>query len=136
MSSPKEPDSVWNTGKSLTEKLKEIDFSSGSNDFVCPPVFPRMRVRVIDTPNLQPVIDDNHPTLKLIEKLHDLQMARLERDRLRDIELRKRRKAEGVDDEDEIESQSLADDINDSISETYSEPDIPHIEGEQSEESD
>jgi hypothetical protein len=119
------PATVWKSSISLCEKLKEIAVAE-DNLIVQPPVFPNMRVRVIDNPTLHQPIDDDHPTLKLVERLENLRYARLERDRLKANELKAMRKAEGLDDDDyEIDSIDEYEDNFDDISETYSEYEVP-----------
>lgn len=119
------PMTVWDSNVPLSEKLKEVPVAE-ENLTVQPPVFPNMRVRIIDNPNLQPAIDENHPTLKLLERLEDLRCARIERDRLKAIELKAWRKADGLDDDhQDLESTNESIDNNDSISDIYSEHSIP-----------
>lgn len=130
------PMTVWDSGVSLSEKLKEVPVTE-ENLIVQAPVFPNMRVRVIDNPNLQQPIEPNHPTLKLLERLEDLRCARLERDRLKAIELKAWRKADGLDDcEDEVESRNGYDDDHDDVSEIYSECLIPDDMSNQSEDTE
>jgi hypothetical protein len=119
------PMTVWDSSVSLSEKLKEVPVAE-ENLIVQPTVFPNMRVRIIDNPNLQPAIDENHPTLKLLERLEDLRVARIERDRLKAIELKAWRKADELDDDyHDLESINESLYYNDSISDIYSEHLIP-----------
>lgn len=118
--------SAWSSGKTFTEKLKDASLNSEVNTIELPPQNPRYRVRVVDMPNPPGgEMEDDHPTIVFLEKIHALRAARLERDRLKAIELRKMN-----DDEWEDDSQNDSVDYDDYLSETYPEPDDSDEDGD------
>lgn len=120
------PTSVWATGKSFTEKLKDASSKAEVNTILPLPANPHYRVRVVDMPNPPGgEMDDDHPTIQFLEKIHSLRAARLERDRLKAIELKK------LHDEEwgETDSQEEPDDYDDSLSDLYPEPDDNEDDG-------
>lgn len=120
------PPSAWASGKTFTEKLKDASSNIEVNTILPPPTNPRCRVRVVDMPNPPGgEMDDDHPTIRFLEQIHALRSARLERDRLKAIELKK------LHDEEwgEEESQDEPDDYDDSLSDLYPEPDDGDDEG-------
>lgn len=119
------PSSAWSSGKTFTEKLKDASLNSEVNTIEPPPQNPRYRVRVVDMPNPPGgEMEDDHPTIVFLEKIHALRAARLERDRLKAIELRKMNEDEWEDD-----SQNDSVDYDDYLSEEYPEPDDSDEEG-------
>lgn len=125
------PTTVWATGKTFTEKLKDASNIIEVNTIVPLPVNPRYRVRVVDMPNPPGgEMDDDHPTIRFLEQIHTLRAARLERNRLKAIELKK------LHDEEwgETDSQDEPDDYDDSLSDLYPEPDDDTDDGNYAEE--
>lgn len=117
--------SAWSSGKTFTEKLKDASLNCEVNTIESPPPNLRYRVRVVDMPNPPGgEMGDDHPTILFLEKIHALRSARLERDRLKAIELRKMN-----EDEWEDESQNDSVDYDDNLSDEYPEPDDSDEEG-------
>jgi hypothetical protein len=120
------PSSAWSSGKTFTEKLKDASLNSEVNTTSPTPTNPRYRVRVVDMPNPPGgEMEDDHPTILFLEHMHSLRVERLERNRLKALELKRLNEDEDWDQE----SGNEYDDYDDSLSDLYPEPDDSDDDG-------